>query len=768
MVKKNELKKGVAQLVVVVVMAFLALGLPLTTKLVQQSQENRSQAAAGTNLVMSDGGGMAPSCKEGSKRCVNKYIRERCDSGKWIKEDCQKMNPVGHMVCISGWCKNPSSSSPLTPTPRPISSGDVKYDFNLDGQLGEKDVQIIQEYIVSLPKILYDINNDNQVDIMDITQLIDVINSKNSETKKPTFTPTLAPIVKSEISIFHGFNDKNNSSRKIGSIFANDIAIKSGGKKIKTATIVYCYTNLLKPDLNSISGEQIDKVVHNKEIGNNCAELKVVFNDKKLTDPLYSNFRDYSLSYKVTMVKYGSESLTIDCAKSNLVDKNNERIAINDGNCGYNNGTFIKFEEPQKISPTPTPSSKLNNKTTPSPKLTPTQVKNKNIVLTPNILNLEEGKSWKVKAVTTLNKKSISYQWTSDNPNIATVDINGLVTGKKIGKTNIRVKIKDSDITSNLQVIVKAPIPIKSPTPTLKLKTNIQTNISDSTSNQTPIESSDSFNPVIPSSFNNSYLTDTLKIWRSRPNSNYSIYNIWAKNPYKQFHTYSSSSYGKSYDSIGNIMKKALDKVIDKDKLTMLVNGSHHVLYGFTPKNLPDSSYKEYNHGGLIIEEGKIIRDDPLMLEGKGRARYLALDNKNVLNFYSDSTNLKSENRKTMYEQTKNSGTLNTIKLIGGDLLINKGVVTTDTRKNSWQGFCQVNKNNFVHIVVNPNSRNVMSRQNLGNILKSFGCTNAYLLDGGGSSNVWIKDQDSTKIKKLQGDGGSRNKMWNIFYWSEL
>lgn len=38
-------KKGIAQLMVVAVMAFLALGVPLTTKLVQENQENRSQAA---------------------------------------------------------------------------------------------------------------------------------------------------------------------------------------------------------------------------------------------------------------------------------------------------------------------------------------------------------------------------------------------------------------------------------------------------------------------------------------------------------------------------------------------------------------------------------------------------------------------------------------------------------------------------------------------------------------------------------------------------
>jgi exopolysaccharide biosynthesis protein len=71
-------------------------------------------------------------------------------------------------------------------------------------------------------------------------------------------------------------------------------------------------------------------------------------------------------------------------------------------------------------------------------------------------------------------------------------------------------------------------------------------------------------------------------------------------------------------------------------------------------------------------------------------------------------------------------------------------------------------------MVVDPNDRNYMTKNKLGNILKDLGCTNAYFLDGGGSTNVWIKEQTLTKVRNFRGDRGSRSMMWNIFYWTEL
>ena len=234
MIQKIDSQKGIAQFLVIAVMAFLALGIPATTKLVQENQENRSKAAS-------------------------EYISEQ-----------------------------------------------------------------------------------------------------TTTTLNATRVPTRPPILinTNQINFHHNFAPKDYSIRKIGSVLINDILIKTGGKKIDTATIVYCYTDLLKPDFNSVSGEQIAKVVSNKEIGNNCAEVKVIFNDKQLVDALYEQYTDYVLSYKVTVAKYGRGMLGIDCTKSSLIDKNGEEIIANDPSCGYYNGTDFTISDPLKVSPTTTPISR--------------------------------------------------------------------------------------------------------------------------------------------------------------------------------------------------------------------------------------------------------------------------------------------------------------------------------------------------------------------------------------------------------------------------
>jgi hypothetical protein len=526
------------------------------------------------------------------------------------------------MVCTpGGWCQNQSLSSPTkkpNPTPKPTttqtttSKSSVKYDFNLNGKLEEKDVQIIQEYIVSLPQILYDINNDNQVDIVDTVKLIDIYNETTNKKLTPTSTSSPTPT-------------------------------------LKPASIV----------------------------------------------------------------------------------------------------------KPNKI-PTLSPTKK--------PTITPT-IKTK-INLIPNILNLEVGKSWKVKAITTPDRKSVSYIWISNNRDIATVNIDGLVTGKKAGKTNIKITIKNTDISSNLEVIVKNPISTKTPTPTPKSQIIKPTSTPTLISNQNSVGSSTSFNPIIPRSFKDSFLTDTLKIWRTRPNSYYSVYSIWAKEPYKQLHTYSASSYGKERDSIGNIMKNAIKNTIDPNKLAILFNGFAHVSYFEKGGTLPPTYYKEYYNAGLIIEEGKVLRDDPSS-NNKARSNFAAIDNQNNLIVHKASDYNSDDNRKIFYDKIKSNGALNTIFVMGGNLL-RDGISADNNRENSYQGFCQVNKNNFVFVVIDPDDRKAISINKLGNILKNLGCQNAYILDGGGSSNVWLKEQSSTKVRNFQGDKGSRGRMWNIFYWTEL
>ncbi len=176
--------------------------------------------------------------------------------------------------------------------------------------------------------------------------------------------PTPSPIPTKRISLFHNFAPKYyGTDRKIGKILTNDIVIQTGGKKIDSATIVYCYTDLLKPNLNSVKSNQLAKVISNKNIGNNCAQLQVTFNNKLMSDSMYKQYYDYVLSYQAEIIKYGKGTLKIDCNKSSLFGIDGKKIQINDPNCGYNNGTQFTLTDPQEISPTPTKTvSKIDGK----------------------------------------------------------------------------------------------------------------------------------------------------------------------------------------------------------------------------------------------------------------------------------------------------------------------------------------------------------------------------------------------------------------------
>lgn len=84
-------QRGIAQLVVLSVMAFLALGLPLTTKLVQQNQENRSQAVM---TMETDGGG------GGSNSCTKTTYPDSCSGG--VLKYCNSSGIKSSTTCKYG------------------------------------------------------------------------------------------------------------------------------------------------------------------------------------------------------------------------------------------------------------------------------------------------------------------------------------------------------------------------------------------------------------------------------------------------------------------------------------------------------------------------------------------------------------------------------------------------------------------------------------------------------------------------------------------
>ena len=79
------------------------------------------------------------------------------------------------------------------------------------------------------------------------------------------------------------------------------------------------------------------------------------------------------------------------------------------------------------------------------------------ITLSPNPLNLLVGKSGKMGVETIPAGLNGSYNWESDDANVATVDINGLVTGQKVGEAYVIARVEGYDVEANALVIVEDP-----------------------------------------------------------------------------------------------------------------------------------------------------------------------------------------------------------------------------------------------------------------------------------------------------------------------
>ena len=119
---KFNRQRGVAQLVVVAVMAFLALGLPVVTKLVQQNQENRSQAASVCKCNNSAYGDAYSCSKNGYRWTCSETVTtsakvctpntgKKCNDGKLYTCNSTGSGWKTPTNCATGACKSTTACS---------------------------------------------------------------------------------------------------------------------------------------------------------------------------------------------------------------------------------------------------------------------------------------------------------------------------------------------------------------------------------------------------------------------------------------------------------------------------------------------------------------------------------------------------------------------------------------------------------------------------------------------------------------------------------
>jgi exopolysaccharide biosynthesis protein len=152
-----------------------------------------------------------------------------------------------------------------------------------------------------------------------------------------------------------------------------------------------------------------------------------------------------------------------------------------------------------------------------------------------------------------------------------------------------------------------------------------------------------------------------------------------------------------------------------------------------------NGDYYGFRDDGIIIRNGVIYRDEPARIG---------------LAFYRDGTMKIYDETTTSAQELLNEGVWNTLSF--GPALITDSVVTTDfsdvnvdhnvgnhpiTGKQPRTGVGMISANHFVFIVVDGRSEgysNGITLEDFAQLFSDLGCTQAYNVDGGGSSTMYF------------------------------
>jgi len=152
-----------------------------------------------------------------------------------------------------------------------------------------------------------------------------------------------------------------------------------------------------------------------------------------------------------------------------------------------------------------------------------------------------------------------------------------------------------------------------------------------------------------------------------------------------------------------------------------------------------NGDYYGFREDGVVIKNGVVYRDDPARVG-------LALYNNGTIKSYDEKT--------VSSQELIASGVTNTLSF--GPVLINNGVIISDFKSvtvdsnfgnrsiqssNPRTGIGMISANHYVFVVVDGRSEGYskgMTLTEFADVFKELGCTEAYNLDGGGSSTMYF------------------------------
>jgi len=257
--------------------------------------------------------------------------------------------------------------------------------------------------------------------------------------------------------------------------------------------------------------------------------------------------------------------------------------------------------------------------------------------------------------------------------------------------------------------------------------------------------------------------SDTLKVWIEKKPTYY-VSHIWAINPYNQLKTAVPANFGHELQKPNAILSDTIKSHNYQNKIIIAVNGSGFVLDGTY-----DTAYSQANYlwnktsvSPIVIVEGKVIRDISNGKIPSNKHITYGLKKDGYLEYYTYSagTNLNSNintSKQIINDGVKNTFAFNPVLVYNGELM------SSSTSPNIRQGFCQIDKNNFVFIT-NTSSRNEgFSFKSLGEYMISLGCKIGFNLDGGGSTSLILKNKDNN----LNVLTGNSRAIADIIYFHE-
>lgn len=440
----------------------------------------------------------------------------------------------------------------------------------------------------------------------------------------------------------------------------------------------------------------------------------------------------------ITLIVGESSNLQMELLPSNATNKNHYWTSSDSNIVSVNNEGYIKANNVGEaiISVKSDDGSYTDNCNI--------IVKNKivnvtSISLDNNTYNLSKGDSLTLKAnILPSNATNQEVIWKSSDLSIATVS-NGIVKTIKDGEVYIyAMSSENNDIKASCLIKV-----ISSPVTT---KANLRSGYK----------------------FLAEYNSDTLKFWVERGRFNgYSVYvsHIWVKDAYNQLRTALTPQFG-TLATGETIFNNEISKLGLANKGAIAINASGFVSDDYSPELYRGKNgIKEWKHTSvspIVIYDGKVIRNFTNRIMPSSIFSVSGLMKSGYINQYDFSNGSNITYNTNVANKIISDGVKYTWGFVGfliKNKTINVGYDSTE-KKETRSAIGQIDRNNFILI-----SGGKFTLYELAKELKdNYGCQYAINLDGGGSSSMYYKTNNSKKITRIR---YSERALADILYFAE-